>query len=292
MRCLILRNGYSDIPSYDHQISRLRDELESRGISVDVILNRNFDSRISNGKAASFEGYDFCIYLDKDDYASRLLEATGIPIFNSPASIIDCDDKMLTYIRLSSAGIPVPDTTPGPLFYDPSMDVDERSLSVLEDRYGFPMVIKECYGSQGRNVYLAEDRSQLLSKLTELRGRKFLVQRFISGSKGTDMRVIVIGGRSIGAMIRQSDSDFRSNAALGGMTAQTDVPEISSDVAESAAKALGLDYCGVDLLKDENGDFSIVCEVNSNAFFEAFERTTGIDVAKIYVDHILEKILR
>ncbi len=290
MKGIVLYNGYSDMPQYRHQISRFVEEFEFAGVCVDAIPNDMFGFCIKEGKSATDFDFDFCLYLDKDDYVSSLIEKMGKPIFNRSRSIIECDDKMLTYISLIDKGIRMPDTTPGPLFYDPNMSVRPDCFDILEKRYGYPVIVKESFGSSGRGVYIAYDRGELESILTELRGRKYIVQKYIDSSKGEDLRVIVIGGKVIGGMIRHSDNDFRSNAALGAVSYPADVPEISRKISENVAEILGLDYCGIDLLKDESGAYSIVCEVNSNAFFMSFEKTTGINVAKAYVEHILKSL--
>lgn len=290
MKGLILYNGYSHIPQYEYQVSRFMEAFALSGVDVEALPNNRFAFHIDHGAPVSDTEFDFCLYLDKDDYVSRMIERMGIPVFNNPQSIIDCDDKMSTYILLSDNGISIPDTTPGPLFYDPGMDVDEGSIDVLEERYGYPMVIKESFGSSGNGIHLVQDRDELKGMMMRLRGRKYLVQRFIDTSIGEDLRVIVIGGKAIGGMIRHSDSDFRSNAALGGKTVPYDVPDVSRAISEKVSDLLGLDYCGIDLLKDGSGEYTIVCEVNSNAFFSAFEESTGIDVAGAYVGHILSAL--
>ena len=288
MRGLILYNGYSDIPSYDHQISRIMEEFEALGVDMTSQTNNVFLAHIEDGVQKVEVDADFCIFLDKDRYASFMVESCGIRMFNSASSIAVCDDKMLTYMALSGHGISMPDSTAGPLFYDPSMPTDRDSCEVLENRYGYPMVVKECFGSSGKGVHLARDREGLVSILDSLRGRPYLVQRYVDTSVGEDLRVIVIGGKAIGSMLRHSDTDFRSNVALGGSSFNQDVSDVSRSVAEKVAEVLGLDYCGVDLLKDEGGQYSIVCEVNSNAFFESFEESTGINVAKAYALHIMQ----
>lgn len=290
MRGLLLYNGYSDIPPYEQQIRRLAEEFGKRDVQIDCRKNREFLLHIEDSKVSMDSRYDFCVFLDKDIYTSIMVEKLGIPTFNCPDSIAICDDKMLTYLALAGIGIDLPDTTPGPLFYDAGMPVDEQTLRTLEERYPYPMVVKQSYGSQGRNVYLVRDRTELLDKMTELRGSKYLIQRYVRTSVGEDLRVIVIGGRAIGGMIRRSENDFRSNAALGGKTHSADVSEKSRLIAEKVATFLKLDYCGIDLLKDARGDYSIVCEVNSNAFFSSFEESTGINVAEKYVAHIIERV--
>ncbi len=290
MRCLILYNGYSDMPPYREQIERLRGEFARRGVEVDCRRNREFLFHIRDGEVSADGDWDFCVFLDKDAYTSVMVERLGIPVFNRPDAVAVCDDKMLTYLALADSGFDMPDTTPGPLFYDPSMPVDEKSVDVIEGRYGYPLVVKESYGSSGKNVHLVRNRAGLLEAMTRLRGRRYLIQEFVRSSVGEDLRVIVIGGRAIGGMVRRSDDDFRSNAALGGRTYPAEVSDASRRISERIASVLGLDYCGIDLLKDGDGDYTIVCEVNSNAFFSAFEATTGIDVAGMYADHIIGEV--
>ena len=101
------------------------------------------------------------------------------------------------------------------------------------------------------------------------------------------MRVIVVGGKAIGAMERVAQKgEFRSNIELGGVGQKIAASEAYLHAAECAAKTLGLDYCGVDLLETASGP--VVCEVNSNAFFEGFESVTGVDVAAAYAAHVVD----
>ncbi|MGN1077741.1 MAG: RimK family alpha-L-glutamate ligase, partial [Candidatus Gallimonas sp.] len=103
-----------------------------------------------------------------------------------------------------------------------------------------------------------------------------------------DVRVIVVGGRAIGSMLRVSERDFRSNAELGGRGEPYELSEEGKTLCEKIARILRLDYCGIDLLFGKES--FLLCEVNSNAFFGAFERVTGINAARAYAEHI-ERII-
>lgn len=110
-------------------------------------------------------------------------------------------------------------------------------------------------------------------------------QRYLAESEGRDIRVIVIGGRAVAAMERQAKKgEFRSNIELGGHGVCVGLTESFRLAAERAAEALKLDYCGVDLLETASGP--VLCEVNSNAFFEGMEAATGINIARLYAEHI------
>ena len=287
MKALILINAYA--PTTDtRQVVRLRDELNKLGVQVVVKRNDGFFASVENGRTQVSADYDFCVYLDKDKYISRLLESK-MRLFNSAQAIELCDDKMTTHIALADKGILMPDTIPGALCYTPNAKIDEERLKEVEDRLGLPLVVKQSFGSLGKGVYLASSHDELVKIVNEIKLTPHLFQRFIGSSAGRDMRVIVVGGTVLGGIIRQSDGDFRSNVGLGGHAHATEVPTDIQRTAVRAAAALGLDYCGMDFLL---GDTPMLCEVNSNAYFDAFESATGINVAAAYARHIIKEMER
>lgn len=287
MKALILINAYA--PTTDtRQVVRLRDELNKHGIQVVVERNDGFFSSVENGRTVVAADYDFCVYLDKDKYVSRLLEKR-MRLFNSAQSIELCDDKMTTHIALADVGILMPDTIPGLLCYSPDAQIDEGRLKVVEDKLGLPLVVKHSFGSLGKGVFLASSHAELVDIVRRIKLTPHLFQRFIDSSAGRDMRVIVVGGNVLGGIIRQANGDFRSNVGLGGRATAADVPKEIEQTAVKAANALGLDYCGIDFLLS---DTPMLCEVNSNAYFDAFESATGINVAAAYAKHILREMRR
>lgn len=285
MKGLILVNAYTQSEHELNQPRRIMAELESLGVACDLQRNNVVPAFLLGGiRSDAASAYDFCVYLDKDKYVPRLLERAGLRLFNRAQAVEVCDDKMLTHIALAGI-VPMPATIPAPLCYTAGAPLSEELLGRVEELLGYPVVVKECYGSLGKGVYLARDRAQLREIASRLQGKPHLFQKYIAESAGQDLRVIVIGGRAVGAMRRISQGDFRSNAELGGRgeTARLD-PAVAA-ICERAAQALGLDYCGVDLLFSADGP--LLCEVNSNAFFGTFERVTGINVARLYAEHIV-----
>lgn len=284
LKGLILINAYA--PSLrTHQTVRFTQEFERRGVFVEVKRNDFFPAQVSHGKIATHLDHDFCLYLDKDKYLSQMLETSGIRLFNSAKAVADCDDKMQTHIALSGLNIPMPQTLPGLLCYDKTAKIESSVLDNVERTLGYPVIIKQSYGSLGKGVFKADDRRALERIANEVKLTSHLFQQYIAESHGKDMRVIVVGGQAVGGIVRISDDDFRSNIGLGAHAEKTEVPSEIKEIAERAATALGLDYCGIDFLL---GKQPLLCEVNSNAFFEAFEQTTGINVAGLYVEHILK----
>lgn len=282
MRALILVNAFGSTET--RQVKRLNEELVSRGVHVTVKRNNGFETGIKNGNVAVDTDCDFCVYLDKDKYVSRLLEKRGVRLFNKAAAIEACDDKMTTHIELADAGIPMPHTLPGLLCYDADAPLDMSALDKVSRKLGYPLIVKQSYGSMGGGVFKVDTREEFSETAERVKLTPHLFQEYIGPSHGVDMRVIVIGGKTIGGIIRRSDGDFRSNIGLGGHAEKTDVPDDIKAYAERAAKILDLDYCGIDFLL---GTTPLLCEVNSNAFFDAFEQATGINVAAIYAEHML-----
>ncbi|MGN0804207.1 MAG: RimK family alpha-L-glutamate ligase [Candidatus Coproplasma sp.] len=289
MKGLILKNAYMSFEEYDSQAMRLKQELENLGVPTDIIRNRFYPVCVGGEVFTNLKNYDFCIYLDKDKYVLKGLQKCGIRTFNSYNAIELCDDKMLTFLELSNHNVPLPLTIPAPLCYDESIEIDESAIDNLEQKLGYPVVVKLCYGSRGAGVFLAKDRRELIKYCNEFKCRPHLYQKFIKESFGRDLRVIVVGGKVLGGMLRQSNGDFRSNVALGGNTKPYNIDSQTAELCVKTADILGLDYCGIDLLLSENGQ-KYVCEVNSNAFFHGFEKTTNINVAKAYAQHIIEQM--
>lgn len=286
-KILIVINGYGLASGISHQVKRLTEEFLKRGIKVEVIKNTEVFAMLERGKVSvSLPKYDFVLYLDKDRYVAGLLEKAGFKLYNSIDSIIKCDDKMLTHICLSDQGIRMPTTISSTLCYTDNGNRDY--LKIIEKKLGFPMIIKENYGSLGKQVYLANNEKELIEIENKLIHIPHLFQEFIESSKGKDYRIIVIGHKVVAYMKRENKHSYLSNLAAGGTASVCKLPNEFLNVAIKASEILGLDYCGVDVLEGPNHE-PILSEVNSNAFYEGIEKTTGINVAGCYVDYLLKK---
>lgn len=287
---LILLNAYSRLAPAQNQAQKLKREFSALGVEACVRKNDEFALQLnSRGEIENgLKNYDFCVYLDKDKYISHMLEKSGVRLFNCHAAIQACDDKMLTAILLSNRGVPMPETIPAPLCYSPSEQINPDRLKTVAKRLGFPLIVKACYGSRGQSVYKAESFENLLALAEELKCLPHLYQRFIAESSGRDVRVIVIGGKVVAAMLRSSQTDFRSNIDLGGKGQKFTPDKNLISLCRRVAKILNLDYCGIDVLLANDGYY--ICEVNSNAFFDGIEAATGVNVARAYAEYIYGKI--
>lgn len=288
MKCLIVINAFDKGASQQRKLARITDELRAAGVEYEVVSNDRLLAVITDGAVDSRVKADFCFYLDKDKYVAQLLEKHGLRLFNSAEAMAICDDKMQTHIRLVGSGVPMPDTISAPLCYTPSANVSREFLRSVTAKLGLPLIVKQCYGSFGEQVYLAKTDDELASIVDRIKGSAYLFQRYVAESRGDDMRVIVIGGRAVCAMRRTNPNDFRSNVELGGIASPVALTAEIANICELAARTIGLDYCGVDVLLSDNG--AIVCEVNSNAMFNAMEQVTGLNIAKMYVEYAINAV--
>lgn len=257
--------------------------LQKLGAEADLLRASEIDLGVGEGLTGCFP-YDFVVFLDKDDHLARLLEKSGVRLFNSAESIRLADDKMLTHIALLP--LPQPETISSPLFF--AGEDDPTFLDYVEQKLGYPIVVKKCFGAFGREVYLAKDRSELESFRARFLKEPHLYQKYIECG-ATDYRVITIGGKAVAAMKRQATEkgEFRANAALGGKGEKVELTEELRALAEKASELLGLEYAGVDLLWD--GEKYLITEVNSNAHFALITEVTGVPIAERYAKYILSE---
>lgn len=286
MNGIILVNAYIRSEGAFRQAERMREELASLGLAARVEKNGNFLCSVQRGGICLSEPIDFCVYLDKDKYLPRMLEKCGVRLFNTAEAVELCDDKMLTYIALAGKGVNMPDTLAAPLCYYADAKLHEGYAETIGARLGYPVIVKKSFGSWGMDIELAENEEQLKDAAERCRMSPHLYQKYISAHRGEDYRVIVVGGRTVAVMKRSNPHDFRSNIECGGKGFPAKVPDSFTEQAERCAEILGLDYCGVDIL-DDNGT-PVVCEVNSNAFFNEAERVTGVNIAGAYAQRIAE----
>jgi len=214
----------------------------------------------------------------------RHFEQAGIMTVNHSESIETVKDKLRTSQILSRHGIPIPSTMMV------RFPIEEQ---LVKDKIGFPCVVKVVTGSYGEGIYLCDrqrDFKKLMEFVDNLGNKKtMIVQKYMGYRPGEDLRVLVIGGKVIGAMKRSApDGDFRANITGGGSGESYPMtPEIEF-LALETAKVLDLDIAGIDLLFTEDG--FVVCEANSNPGFSGFEKYCGIDVADKITEYIKFKL--
>lgn len=242
----------------------------------------------SEVQVAGFSPADTVLFWDKDVRLARALERCGAKLYNSAEAIALCDDKSATHLALAGNHIPMPRTLVAPMAYirmgkEESRWFLRRAVSLL----GLPLVVKECYGSLGGQVYLVQEESALWERVESLGSRPFILQQFVAPA-GEDFRLYVVGDRVVAAMRRCSaDGDFRANVALGGCAESYSPTEEEIWIAQRSCRLLGLSFGGVDLLHDAQGH-PFLCEVNSNAHMAGISACTGVDVAAEIIRYVRE----
>ena len=209
----------------------------------------------------------------------RQFERLNVPTLPNSSAIEASKDKMYANQILAQAGLPIPKTM---------LTRFPCKAELVEKVVGFPCVMKVVTGSHGAGVYLCENAKQFedLSELIHSIDGKtsMIIQEYISHSKGRDLRVIVIGGRVVGAMERTAvDGSFKANISRGGEGKPYDVDDEMEMLAIQVAKVLDLDIAGVDLLFHPEG--YKVCEANSSPGFKGFENALGINVPQKVFDY-------
>ncbi len=258
-------------------------EAKSRGIDLDVLFSEKirFDETadfVFKSEGRALKKPDFVIMRSYDFVLSRALEARGIRLINSSLSMLTARNKALSSVALSKESVPTPKT-----LYANHSSYGE----LLEFFGGKPFVLKKPIGSKGDGVFLVQSQVDYDEVLKE-NGYPLQFQEYIAESCGTDIRTYVIGSKVVGAVRRMSAGDFRSNYSLGGSVELVELTEEMIDLSLQAAKAIGLEFAGVDLLLSDRG--LLVCEVNGNAGFRSITSVSDIDMVKLLFDYIVDEL--
>jgi ribosomal protein S6--L-glutamate ligase len=215
----------------------------------------------------------------------RQFEMMGVFTPNTSDAVLRARDKLRSLQLLAREGIGLPST----VFGDNPDDTGDL-LALLGDP---PHIIKLNEGAQGQGVLLAEKATASQGMIEAFRGlyANFLVQEYIRESKGADIRCFVVGGKVVAAMQRQArDGEFRSNLHRGGTATVVKPSKAETETALRAARTMGLNIAGVDLLRSRRGP--LVLEVNSSPGLEGIEATTGVDIAGEIIEYIERRLRR
>ena len=274
---------------YSHK--RLVEAAEERGHEIDILNTTRCTVNIAshrptisyNGETLS--GYEAVIPrigASITNYGLAVLrqfEMQGVWPLNESIAIGRSRDKLRSMQILAKYGLGLPLTA---YANDP-----KQAEEIIKAVNGPPVVIKLLEGTQGIGVVLAETMSSAKSVIEAFRGANvnILVQEFIKEAGGTDIRALVIGGKVVAAMKRTGAADdFRSNLHRGGSAAVIKITPEERSTAVRAAKRMGLNVCGVDMLRSNHGP--VIMEVNSSPGLEGIENATGKDVAGMVIEFI------
>jgi [lysine-biosynthesis-protein LysW]--L-2-aminoadipate ligase len=255
-------------------------ELRERGHEVTKADVRKLSFGLDGPPAAVADCdlvLDRCLATSRSVYASRLLEAAGVPVINGAETADVCADKVKNSLALSAAGVPTPAT-------EVAFTV-EQAMEVIES-FGYPCVLKPVVGSWGRlmakleSPAAAEAVLEHKATLGHYEHKVFYIQEFVE-KPGRDIRVVAVDGEPVAAMTRSSDH-WITNAAKGGTTRAFEPDDRVRELTAAASDAVGGGLLGVDLM--ETGDDYTVHEVNHTVEFKALNDAVDVDVPARVVD--------
>ncbi|KQT85617.1 RimK family alpha-L-glutamate ligase [Aurantimonas sp. Leaf443] len=208
------------------------------------------------------------------------LERLGVPVSNGPRAVENCVDKSMTSFLLARAGVPSPRSF--------VVETRQEAAAILK-REGGPLVLKPLFGAQGKGLALIEREADLPEPAAA--AGVYYLQRFagaLRDGRFSDYRHLVSAGRVVAAMRREAPG-WITNIKQGA-TGHPIAPDAELDaLAAAAARAVGADFCGVDLLRDPDGRAQVI-EVNSMPAWTGLEQATGLDIPAIRVRDLLARL--
>lgn len=285
-----LLSSQSRLNCYENK--RFQEETSHFGIKFRIVVPENFDI-IPNKSGEDSIFYNSKPIIPPDVFIPRYtlnyfssavirqFEELDVMVLNSSFPRELAKDKLASLQILSRNNLPVPKTI---------LAKFPLKVEFVESQLEYPIIVKRTQGSEGKGIILCENRTQL-EDIFELmsssldKNVNLILQEFITESKGKDIRVFVVGGRALGAMMRKGkNGDFKANYSGGGSVQKVQLTPELEWLAVEATRTIGLDIAGVDLLFGKDG-FK-VCEVNNSPYFEGFEKATGINVAQEILNYI------
>lgn len=290
---ILYKNSSSMLKPEAHEVHRLIETCEQRGIETQVYSPEQFDLLVTRDdpKSVRIDGGDVKlpdVMLPRMGAGTtyfalaviRQLERLNVPTFNNSLAIETVKDKLFSHQILAQNHMPIPRTMLAKFPVD---------IQLVEKTLGFPLVLKTLSGSQGSGVFLCEDARRLDEIMQLIRSTQanvnLILQEFIAPSRGRDFRVLVVGGRVVAAMERRAHGDgFKANFSQGAEVKAWKPDRDAEWLALESARILGLDIAGIDLLIDKDG--YKICEANSSPGFEGIESTGDIDIASEMIDFV------
>ncbi|HEX9241526.1 MAG TPA: RimK family alpha-L-glutamate ligase [Anaeromyxobacter sp.] len=250
-------------------VERDRARIVYRGEDIDPLTVHVAIPRIG----ASITGYGLAVV--------NHLDLMGVPVLNAAVPIARSRDKLRALQLLARFGIDIPRTV--------MCRFKEEVEGAVRLVGGLPCIIKLIQGTQGVGVMIANTEAEVSGMLDTLwtLGQEILLQELVAESRGRDVRALVIGDRVVAAMRRTARAgEFRSNIHRGGVAEAVALDREYHEAAVKAARVMGLEVAGVDMLEARTGPK--IMEVNSSPGFEGLERATGVDIARLYVQHAVD----
>lgn len=219
---------------------------------------------------------DYAVSRTIDYVLSRQLESLGVTVFNASQISAMCNNKALTHQCLSRLGIPMVDT----VFLEPQSIPDKPPIS-------FPVIMKEVGGRSGQQVYYIDDQPAWEYHKGSVSSS--IIIQACNVRLGKDIRVFVVGKEIVGAVLRESNNDFRANYKLGGSAVWYSLNKEESAMIHHIIQHFDFDMVGIDFLLSKDGNL-LFNEIEDVVGSRTLSAVSDMNILKIYCDHIKQKL--
>lgn len=256
------------------------DEAKLQDITLKLVLREDITIGIIQNKKTllhenrMFRLPDFAVVRTIEPFLNMLLESVGITVFNSYYISSICNNKALTHFHMNQLSIPMVNT----IFI-------KKNNSIPIPLIPFPFVLKATGGRGGENVYLVNDDEEFEKHLADISETELIIQSTEKVQLGKDVRVFVVGNEIIGAVLRESKIDFRSNFKLGGAVYWYPLNIHETTLVKRIIDHFDFGMVGIDFLLDTNGRF-LLNEIEDVVGSRTLSTISDINILKKYVTHI------
>lgn len=296
---ILYQKSEAEITAADYGVTRLKEAAKAKNVELKVFKPEQFElivdrkdkqSIFINGKPEPLPDFILPRMGSGTTYYAlaiiRHLEHLGVYTCNSSRSIEIAKDKLHIHQLLAQSNLPTPKTILAKFPIDPK---------IIKKELGYPVVVKNVVGTEGKGIYLSPNENSFVDLMdliyTNNKHANIILQQYISSSKGSDLRIFVIGGKAVAAMKRTAKKGFKANFTLGGTVEHFELNQALEWVSTEVARLVGLDVTGIDLLFNESGGF-MICEANSSPGFKGMEEVTGKVIAEQILDFILLNVMQ
>lgn len=273
-----------------HEVRRFKEEAARLKIGLKVYRPADFDILISestrdsiliHGKPEPLPDVVYP-YFNHGDHSYfnlaivRQLERSGVLVYNNAETIEKVRDKLHTHQVIAEKGLPSPDTMLA------KFPIDDHMMEIIEQRLGFPLIVKTLDGALGTGVFLMETPKSFRDQMNMIAQTspdiQLIFQKFVAASKGRDLRLFTVDGEVIASMERRAkEGDFKANYSSGGSVHEFKPDAAAIEIALNTASSLNIQIGGIDLLFLEGGGYT-VCEANTFPGFKGLEKASGVNV--------------
>ncbi|MGP4108416.1 ATP-grasp domain-containing protein [Virgibacillus sp. L01] len=262
------------------------DEAAIQGVTLKLVLREDLTIGIFQNKQTILYNNqqvvqlpDFIVVRTVEPLLNKLFESMGINVFNSSEISAICNNKALTHYYINKLSIPMVDT----IFI-------EKKNCVQLPGTPLPFVVKGANGRGGRQVYLIENEQQWERCVADdIFASELIIQSTKNIQLGKDVRVFVVGNQIVGAVLRESKSDFRSNFKLGGLATWYPLNHHETTLLNKIINAFDFGMVGIDFLLDTNGKLQLN-EIEDVVGSRTLSAVSDINILRKYVTHIIKRL--